>query len=155
MYRNIGVLITSLACLAGTARANDISELEGHWRTVRHNAEVNITDCGDGSPCGYLIAVSEDVSGGETRDVRNGNRNLRARPLNGLPILWGYSAGKNCWENGRLYNPETGQTFRSSIHPISKNELQVKGCLGPFCRQQIWRRIDQPDHANNRSNTND
>lgn len=155
MYRIFVSFTASLICLTGTAHAGDISELEGKWRTVRHNAEVNIADCGDGSPCGYLIAVGEDVSGGETRDIKNKDPEMRTRPLSGLPILWGYSTGKNRWVNGRLYNPETGQTFRSSMYLVSSNKLHVKGCLGAFCRQQVWRRIDQTNPLNNGSSTND
>ena len=142
MHRATGLLVTLLIALAPGAEANDVTALSGNWRTVMHGADVKIADCGDGSPCGYLVSVSDQVSGGHTTDIRNKNKALRARPLNGLPILWGYSRGSAGWAEGRLYNPDTGQTFRSTLKLIAPDKLQVKGCLGPFCRQQIWTRID-------------
>ena len=143
MQRHVGLLIAVLMCLAGRVDASELSEVVGDWRTVRHGADVNIVDCGDGSPCGFLVSVSSDVKRGHTRDVKNHDPDLRERPLDGLPILWGYAPKENGWAKGRLYNPETGQTFRSSLVLISRDELRVKGCLGPFCRQQTWTRINK------------
>lgn len=136
-----GLMIAGLVCLSGIAKASEISELSGNWRTVRHGAEIRIADCGDGSPCGYLVSVSDDVKDGHDQDVRNKKPELRHRSLNGLPILWGYSRNQDSWRKGKLYNPETGQTFSSSLALISEDRLRVKGCLGPFCRQQTWTRI--------------
>ena len=130
-------------CLSQTslASANDVDTITGDWRTVRHGADVRIEDCGDGTPCGYLVSVSVDTRGDATHDARNKNPKMRARPLQNLPILWGYQKSERGWRSGKLYNPETGQTFRSHLKIVSPNKLKVKGCLGPFCREQIWTRL--------------
>ena len=127
--------------LSGTTNASETVLLKGDWRTVRHAAHVRIYDCGDGSPCGELISVDDEITGGSAFDERNPNHELRRRPLIGLPILGGFSLKKSRWRDGWLYNPETGQTFRSSLELMSKDKLKVKGCLGPFCREQVWIRI--------------
>ena len=155
MVRLAGLTIAFWVCLAGDADASDLSGMIGEWRTVRHGAEVRITDCGDGTPCGFLVSVSSDLRGGETHDVRNPDHDLRDRPLDGLPILWGYKRKEKGWRKGRLYNPETGQTFRSSLDLLSHDRLRVKGCLGPFCRQQIWIRINESGTSKTGDEVND
>ncbi|MGB3624263.1 MAG: DUF2147 domain-containing protein [Henriciella sp.] len=139
-----GLMVLAIALAPGPAVAGDLSDLVGTWRTVRHGADIRISNCGDGTPCGTLISVDLGIVGDSTRDENNRDKVLRSRPLDGLPILWGYSNGSDGWRNGRLYNPETGQTFRSSLSLISQNELKVRGCLGPLCRSQIWTRILSP-----------
>lgn len=149
MRLSAGILTVCVLGLTGSGYAHEINQLKGDWRTVRHNADVRIEDCGDGTPCGFLLSVSEEVRGSTKFDERNKEPSLRNRPLIGLPILWGYQRGENRWEKGHLYNPETGQTFRSSLEMISNDRIKMKGCLGPFCRQQIWTRIDHPKATDN------
>lgn len=141
VFRSLSAWATQLACAVGPAMAGDLADITGHWRTVRHSADVAISDCGDGTPCGFLLSVSADMTGGETKDIRNKDPELRERSLEGLPILWGFSPDTDGWHRGRLYNPDTGQTFRSSMKLTSPDELKVKGCLGPLCRQQVWTRL--------------
>jgi len=126
--------------LAGDASAEEIGDLMGYWRTVRHGALVKIADCGNGTPCGELAWVSEAISEGNILDIHNPDPALRAQRLIGAPILWGFSADEDGWRNGRLYNPEDGKVFRSHLQLLSHSELQVSGCFGPFCRRQIWTR---------------
>ncbi len=136
------VAIFAVAIVAGPASAQDIFELSGRWRTQRHAAHVDIGDCGDGSPCGVLAWVAPAVANGASTDERNPNRALRTRPLVGVPILWALHATDGGWGEGRLYNPDTGQTFRAFISPSSRRQLRVTGCLGPLCRTEIWTRIE-------------
>ncbi|MCA8900996.1 MAG: DUF2147 domain-containing protein [Hyphomonas sp.] len=142
MQRLVTLVLAAAALLAGQAGAGALTGLEGSWRTVRHGADVEIRDCGDGSPCGYLVAVNAQVTGGRHLDERNPDAALRARPLAGLPLMWGFASARQGWQGGRLYNPETGQTFRASMTLISADQLRVRGCLGPLCRAQVWTRID-------------
>ena len=141
MLRVGGTAIGAVAVVANPVCASELSEIVGTWKTVRHGAEVRIADCGNGSPCGTLVAFGPDMADGHTQDDRNPDRSLRSRPLQGLPILWGYTAEEEGWRGGRLYNPETGQVFRSSLTLLSETDLKVRGCLGPLCRSQIWTRI--------------
>ncbi|MEQ9520726.1 MAG: DUF2147 domain-containing protein [Parvibaculum sp.] len=131
-------------CLAADASAGETDSLAGYWRTVRHGALVKIADCGDGTPCGALAWVSEAISEGNVLDIRNRDPALRDQLLIGAPILWGFSLTENEWRDGLLYNPEDGKTFRAHLRLLSHSELQVSGCIGPFCRSQIWTRSAEP-----------
>ena len=43
---------------------------------------------------------------------------------------------------GRIYNPEDGRSYRATLTPRSANVLRLRGCWGPFCRNQTWRRLE-------------
>ncbi|MBL4869860.1 MAG: DUF2147 domain-containing protein [Robiginitomaculum sp.] len=142
MYRILTILILLHHMTSYSAYANEVGDLEGRWRTVRHGALVEITDCGNGTPCATLFWANPTLLGDVKYDDRNRNKDLRNRPLIGVPIFWGFTPSKNGWGRGRLYNPDDGKTFRAFLRPLSATELRVTGCLGPFCRSQTWLRID-------------
>lgn len=147
MNRLAGMIFIAATSLSGAAWGNEISDIAGDWRTVKHGAMVKVSDCGDLSPCGFLVSVPNEATGGFDRDVRNPDPDLKGRSLEGLPIFWGYSRSETGWSSGQLYNPDTGQTFRSSLELVSDSELRVRGCMGPFCRSQLWTRVTADDAA--------
>ncbi|KAF0182173.1 MAG: hypothetical protein FD124_914 [Alphaproteobacteria bacterium] len=132
---------TAALLLCGIASAEGVAGVTGRWRTERHGALVDIQECSDRSPCGVLAWAAPATTRGVVTDQRNPDRSLRRRPLIGLPILWGLTPAKAGWEDGRLYNPDTGQTFRSSLRLTSARQLHVTGCLGPLCRTEVWTRV--------------
>lgn len=142
MGRSIVSLLLMVAMSA--ASAPEASSPVGRWRTQMHGALVEIKSCTNRSPCGFLAWVDHSVSQGITTDIRNPNPALRSRPLIGVPIIWGLRRDGPGWKGGRVYNPETGQTFRSSMQPVSDRKLRVTGCWGPLCRSEIWVRVDDP-----------
>lgn len=136
------VVIWSLASPAGTASPNP----NGLWRTQMHGAHVEIRTCADRSPCAFLTWVDDSIAQGNTRDVRNPDVSMRNRPLIGLPILWGLRSTASGWEGGSVYNPDTGQTFRSSMRFRPDGKLQVTGCWGPLCRSETWVRVSNREN---------
>ncbi|NJR20288.1 MAG: DUF2147 domain-containing protein [Hyphomonadaceae bacterium] len=72
-------------------------------------------------------------------DTNNPNPALRTRPLIGLNILSGFTRqADNSYKGGTIYNPEDGRTYRSEFRLKPDGRLEVKGCVGPICRAQIW-----------------
>jgi uncharacterized protein (DUF2147 family) len=128
--------------LSTVVSGQSISNPVGRWRTQMQGALVEIRNCAGNSPCAFLISVDQSVSRGVTTDTRNPNLAMRSRPLAGLPIVWGLRPAGQGWSSGRVYNPETGQTFRSSMHRISDRALRVTGCWGPLCRSETWMKVD-------------
>jgi len=144
MRPSLRLVFSFYLVFTSAASADSIGEVSGIWRTVRHGALVNIVDCGNSTPCGVLVWASGAVFNGNTQDTRNRRPSLRERPLLGVPILWGFQPSSSGWQNGRVYNPEDGKTFRANLQLLSNNELRVTGCLGPLCRSQIWTRSSPP-----------
>ncbi len=141
--RKLGLSLFFMATLTA-ANGQDAQYPVGRWRTQMQGALVEIKNCSDLSPCGFLIWVDPSVSHGIRNDIRNPNPALRSRPLIGVPIIWGLRRTEAGWGGGRVYNPETGQTFRSSMQSISDRRLKVTGCWGPLCRSEIWVAVDSP-----------
>ena len=44
------------------------------------------------------------------------------------------------WRGGTVRNPEDGRTYSGSIR-LEGDILRLRGCAGPFCQTQIWRRL--------------
>lgn len=131
------LILTVVSILISQTAYPDSLDVYGLWLTEAKDGHVEITDCGDGTPCGHLVWVDPE-KGPTERDERNRNVTLRDRPLIGVPIVWNYSARRGAWRGGRIYNPEDGKTFRSSMRRLANGTLQVKGCIGPACITNIW-----------------
>lgn len=133
MYR----ILAAAALLAAPATAAE--PITGSWVTEEGDAVVNIERCGD-SLCGRIAKFLETPPNGpDQRDVNNPDPELRSRRIMGLPILTGFTEDGDVWR-GEIYDPKRGKTYRSVLEREGPNELEVKGCVGPFCQTQNWPR---------------
>ena len=129
--------VAALMLVAAPAAAADA--IAGRWITEERDAIVEIGPCGS-STCGriarFLVAPPD---GADQRDINNPEPRLRTRRLLGLPVLSDFQEEADLWR-GRIYDPKSGRSYRSVIRRTGPNTLEVKGCLGPFCQAQTWRR---------------
>lgn len=130
-------LLTPFGPLLAPAHAGE--PVTGRWVTEEKDAVVAINACGK-AMCGlidrFLVAPPQGL---DQRDVNNPEPKLRTRKLLGLPILSGFVADGAVWR-GRIYDPKGGKSYRSVIRRKGPNVLEVKGCLGPFCQTQLWKK---------------
>ncbi len=128
-----------LATIASASPALAADPINGRWVTQDKDAVVTVSKCGP-STCGkisrFIVAPPEGV---DQRDINNPDRSKRNRKLLGLPVLFNFQKNGDVWR-GRIYDPKSGKDYRSVVRRKSANELEVKGCLGPFCQTQIWRK---------------
>ncbi|KPF63941.1 hypothetical protein IP79_09075 [Porphyrobacter sp. AAP60] len=128
------------ALLMATTPALAADAVAGRWVTAEKDGVILIAPCGK-ALCGtidrFLVPPPEGVG---QRDVNNPDAKLRSRKLLGMPILSGFTADGNLWR-GRIYDPKSGKTYRSIIRRKGPNVLEVKGCVGPFCQTQEWKRV--------------
>ena len=137
-FRAFLASVTSLIALTATsASANPLDTVSGLWLNDSKTGHIEILDCGDGTPCGHLRWVQTDQSG-EPKDINNSDAALRSRPLIGVKMLSGFKLKKDRWKKGTIYNPKDGKTYGSSLKRLDPTTLQVKGCVGPICKKQIW-----------------
>lgn len=129
-------LAVTLLSAAPLAAAEPIS---GSWVTATRDGVVRIAPCGK-SLCGTLARFLVTPPGGaDQRDVHNPDARLRNRKLLGLPILTGFAEDGAVWR-GTIYDPKAGKSYRSIVRRLDGERLEVKGCIGPFCQTQVWRR---------------
>ncbi len=130
-----GLLVMAAAAPAWAGAEDAI----GTWRDTEKGSIVSVYKCGDGV-CAKIIKTSNP---GE-KDVNNPNPALRNRPVAGLVIMsGGKKSGDNAW-TGSLYNREDGQRYSGSLTVVSKNQLELKGCVagGLICKSRIWTRAN-------------
>ena len=62
---------------------------------------------------------------------------------NGEPVLINMKPGKDKW-SGRIFDPNSGSTYDSTIALKGTDSLRVQGCAfgGMFCGGQTWTRVN-------------
>jgi len=138
MMKKINRLALAAALLSAAPLAA-AEPITGSWVTATRDGVVRIAPCGK-SLCGTLARFLVTPPGGaDQRDVHNPDTRLRNRKLLGLPILTGFAEDGAVWR-GTIYDPKAGKSYRSILRRLDGERLEVKGCIGPFCQTQVWRR---------------
>lgn len=129
------LMVVSLV-FASTADAADSLDVYGLWLNAEETTVLEITDC-SGGPCGTIVWIDHPEPG-TVADEENPDPDLRARPLLGLTILSGFEARKDSWKKGHVYDPMSGNTYSAKLRRRDDGTLELKGCIGPLCKTQIW-----------------
>ncbi len=135
----LGCLTALTAFMVTMTPAAAADSIAGRWITEDRDAVVEIKQCGNvtcGTIARFLITPPD---GADQRDIYNPETRLRTRRLLGLPILTNFREEEDLWR-GQIYDPNTGRTYRSVIRRKSATTIEVRGCIGPFCQAQTWRR---------------
>ena len=83
-------------------------------------------------------------------DKENPDDSLRERPLLGMDLMRGFQHnGKNKWEDGRIYDPESGKEYRGKVTMLDPDTLELFGYVKvgfvKLGRDTIWNRVTIPD----------
>jgi uncharacterized protein (DUF2147 family) len=125
----------------------------GIWNTTDNKSKVQIFR-GDHHYFGRVMDITEPNwpandpggMGGKPRtDRKNPNPALRQRPLLGLRLMENFTyAGRNKWEGGRIYDPESGKTYKCRMTLLDTNRLEVHGYVGisVLGRTVTWTRVN-------------
>lgn len=129
----------ALGLVLSAAPAAAKAPITGRWVTGEKDAVVGIARCGK-ALCGriekFLIAPA---GGDDQRDVNNSDPALRNRKLIGTAILSGLTLDGDAWR-GEVYDPKRGRSFTAEVRRKDAATLEVKGCFGPICQTQVWKR---------------
>ncbi len=111
----------------------------GVWTTDEAKARVEVYQR-DGMFCAKILSMAEPNfpaddkkgMGGQPRtDRENPDPKLRDRPVIGLEIMHSLKpAGTKKWAGGKIYDPETGNTYSCKMTLVSSNEVHLRGFLG-------------------------
>lgn len=129
-------LAAGLAAMSPALAANTIT---GRWVTAEKDAVVGIAKCGK-TLCGRIEKFLILPPGGnDQRDVNNADTEKRSRKLIGTAILSGLTVDGDAWR-GKVYDPKSGRTYTSEVRRKGDGVLEVKGCFGPLCQTQVWKK---------------
>ncbi len=120
----------------------------GYWVTENRAWTVRIAQCSAGY-CGRIVGLGDsprpDVL---RRDSQNPDPAKRSATLCGLPVLGGFvpSREPGAWQDGWVYNPESGETYKSVMEFEGAATLKVRGyVLTPlFGRSETLTRVRGP-----------
>ncbi|MBU7579137.1 MAG: DUF2147 domain-containing protein [Porphyrobacter sp.] len=138
------LLALALGTAALAAPAWAAEPITGRWVTGEKDAVVAIANCGGAGGKGALCGRFEKflilpAGGNDQRDVNNADAAKRTRKLLGTAILSGLTADGGVWR-GSVYDPKTGRTYTSEVRRKDGATLEVKGCFGPICQTQVWKK---------------
>ena len=144
--RTLHLTVLAFGLAAATAAAAPDPVL-GHWLNQDREGKVLIAPCGDapGAVCGAITWLKEpaDEAGRPAHDIHNPDPALRARPVIGLFVIRDMKpAGPGRWAGGRLYDPETGRSYKGRLTALGGGKLKVEGCVLMLCQAQTWTRAD-------------
>lgn len=127
-------LLVALILLSSPALA-DRAAVQGYWSTGTSIFEVYEED---GALYGQIRALTspiyetgerEGMDGQPRIDTKNPDPALRDRPLIGLHMFSGYQYDDGQWQ-GKIYDPESGNTYQSNMKVNRKGELEIRGYVG-------------------------
>jgi Delta7-sterol 5-desaturase len=133
----------AMLMLAANRPASADDGVIDRWLTPGASAVVELARCASAATlCGTIrwLWQATDDKGRQRLDSQNSDPSLRARPLLGLVILSGLTRRPGGGWEGRIYNPEDGQTYRATISRRGADSLVVEGCVLFVCQKQIWRK---------------
>jgi uncharacterized protein (DUF2147 family) len=111
------------AAAAPTSTAQPSNSPLGLWLTEEKEGKVRIEQCG-ANLCGYSVDKKSNQ--------------------NDEQVLINMKAGKDAKWSGRIFDPNTGSTYDSTIAMKGSDSLRVQGCAfgGMFCGGQTWSRVN-------------
>jgi uncharacterized protein (DUF2147 family) len=146
MERPMKHTLVMLALLAaGIAHAQPTPV--GLWKTIddasgQEKSYVRIAEAG-GVLAGKVEKILDPAKQDSTCDACSDAR--KGQPVLGMTILEGVSrhADDDYWDGGSILDPNNGKTYRLRLTPKEGGkQLQVRGYIGPFYRNQTWLRVE-------------
>ena len=112
----------------------------GYWLTS--GSIVKIENCNN-QVCGKIVTVfvEDDIDPKSVLDKNNKNKSLRERSLVGIDLLSEFQINiedqKN-FKGGKIYDPRSGNTYKSNLYLNQDGLLKVEGCLAFICDGEEW-----------------
>ncbi|RSK24050.1 DUF2147 domain-containing protein [Hymenobacter metallilatus] len=131
--------------LVGAASAQSLSPL-GVWTNSEKKATFEIYKCGN-KLCGKIVTLTvpnDPKTGKPKTDSMNPDPKLRSRPRLGLVFMQGFEYDSdNKWDDGKIYDPESGKTYSCYMKMENANTMEVKGYIGfsLIGKSQTWTRV--------------
>ena len=144
MFKSFLLTVALVALTTVSALAQKFSPI-GIWTNADQKATFEIYQCGT-KLCGKIATLREptDANGKLKADPENPDPKLRSRPRLGMVFMQGFAYTEgNKWDNGQIYDPESGKTYSCYMKMQNANTMEVKGYIGfsLIGRAQTWTRV--------------
>lgn len=134
----IGIACIVLMLASTTAFAAVPGTVTGVWKTEGGDSQLELFKCAD-KMCGKIVWLkvpryidcNDGPLGAIKVDRKCPDTSLRRRPILGLQVMKGLTAtGRNQWENGTCYDPETGKSYKCKMRLTAPGRLELRGYIG-------------------------
>lgn len=133
------LLLFSTLILQANSFANSGPDvILGEWLSQEKDGKISIYKQGDK----YYGKISWGKTPGR-KDTNNPDAKLKNRDLIGLVILQDFKYTGSAWENGKIYDPNSGKTYDCILKVKDNNKvLDIRGYVGVpmFGRTATWTR---------------
>ena len=136
-------LVAVVLLLIVTGVVADETDIAGRWLSGDKTGWIEIRLIDD-KPLGIAAGATDPNDVGRV-DELNPDPALRSRSLLGITILHGFDyAGEHVWKGGTIYDPNSGNSYKSTMTLVDRNTLKVRGYIGLslFGRSDTWTRDD-------------
>lgn len=145
--RSAALIISVFIAALGFSQS-EADRILGLWQTGSGKGRIKITRYGDNKFGGKLVWLREpnDASGKPKVDDKNPDPAKRSAPKIGLNNLLGFTyEGDGEYENGTIYDPENGKTYKCIMKLENANTLKVRGYIGfsLIGRTDTWTRVTE------------
>ena len=143
--KRLALLIAAFALhAAALAQATPV----GLWKTIDDETKtekslVRIVESG-GVLGGKIEKLLDPAKQNDICDKCSDER--KGKPIVGLSIIRNAKQDgedKSVWTGGEILDPNNGKTYRLRLKPLDGGkQLEVRGYVGPFFRNQTWIRVE-------------
>lgn len=127
-----GLLMAFAVLMSFAARAQSADAITGIWWNAEKTAKIQVYEQ-NGKYFGKIVHLEtpNDEQGNPKTDIKNPNEKLRTRPRLGLVILEDLAyEGNGEYEDGEIYDPESGKTYSANAELVGEDKLDLRGYIG-------------------------
>ena len=135
--------LTLVLLLFIATQLNAQNKIEGNWKLEDNSTAIKIYKK-DNVYFGKIIWLDEpnDEQGRPYLDTENPDIDKRNKPVMGMNILTDFIFKDKEWINGKIYDPEEGETYKGKMYLSDNNTLKLIGYWGIFSDTMTWNRKD-------------
>jgi|SRR5688572_31737899 len=127
--RGFSVLFLLFILLAGFNSHDEARKLVGIWESEEKNLQIEMfeDDSGFAGRMIYFKCSSDEIMR-TSKDTENPDKHLTNRNLLGLKLVTSLEyQGNGVWDDGKIYDPNSGNTYEARIQLTGPNSAIVRG----------------------------
>jgi uncharacterized protein (DUF2147 family) len=142
---NKKILLSFLSFLFVSFSYSQSHPIEGEWYTEEKDAIITVYKSKQNTFYGKITWMESpnDENGNPKTDPENPNEKLRSRSRMGMTMMYNFIYDESDkWNNGEIYDPKSGNTYKGTLTMVSENKLDLRGYVGIswFGRTSHWTR---------------
>jgi uncharacterized protein (DUF2147 family) len=129
------------------SQSYEADKIVGTWQTGTGRVHIKITKYSDkyGGKIVWM-KVPNKPDGSPKLDEKNPDKSKNSNPVLGMNNLLGFKyAGNKLYEEGTIYDPNNGKTYKCTLTLQNDSTLVARGYVGiqMLGRSDTWKRVTQ------------